>query len=27
LQKGDIDLNYQVDYLHYENYMIGYVKG
>ncbi len=27
LQKGDVDLNYQVDYLHYEDYMIGYVKG
>ncbi len=27
LQKGKIDMNYQVDYLHYEDYMIGYVKG
>jgi 4'-phosphopantetheinyl transferase len=27
LRKGAIDLNYQVDYLQYEDYMIGYVKG
>jgi 4'-phosphopantetheinyl transferase len=27
LQKGTLDLNYQVDYLKYEDYMIGYVKG
>jgi 4'-phosphopantetheinyl transferase len=27
LKKGAISLDYQVDYLHYEDYMIGYVKG
>jgi 4'-phosphopantetheinyl transferase len=26
LHKGEIDLNYQVDYLQYEDYMLGYVK-
>lgn len=27
LNKGDVSLHYQVDYLQYEDYMIGYVKG
>ncbi|GAB2703683.1 4'-phosphopantetheinyl transferase superfamily protein [Mucilaginibacter koreensis] len=27
LQKGALDLQYQVQYLQFENYMIGYVKG
>lgn len=27
LQKGDVNLNYEVNYLQYEDYMIGYVKG
>ena len=27
LQKGDVDIDYQVSYLQYEDYMIGYVKG
>ncbi|QJD97130.1 4'-phosphopantetheinyl transferase superfamily protein [Mucilaginibacter robiniae] len=27
LQKDEVSLNYQVDYLQYEDYMIGYVKG
>src|SRR5258708_37788573 len=27
LNKGVINLDYQVDYLQYEDYMIGYVKG
>ncbi|MFI5160033.1 MAG: 4'-phosphopantetheinyl transferase family protein [Sphingobacteriales bacterium] len=27
LKKGIINLDYQVDYLQYEDYMIGYVKG
>jgi 4'-phosphopantetheinyl transferase len=26
LHKGEIDLNYRVDYLQYEDYMLGYVK-
>lgn len=26
LQKGDVDINYQVGYLPYEDYMIGFVK-
>jgi 4'-phosphopantetheinyl transferase len=27
LKKGAVNLHYQVDYLEYEDYMIGYVKG
>jgi phosphopantetheinyl transferase (holo-ACP synthase) len=27
LYKGAIDINYEVNYLQYEDYMIGYVKG
>ena len=27
LQKDNISLDYKVDYLQYEDYMIGYVKG
>lgn len=27
LQKGEINLNYQVHYFRYEDYMVGYVKG
>jgi 4'-phosphopantetheinyl transferase len=27
LQKGDVDIDYEVSYLQYEDYMIGYVKG
>lgn len=27
LHKGDVDLNYTVGYLQYEDYMVGYVKG
>jgi len=27
LLKGDVDINYQVGYLQYEDYMVGYVKG
>jgi len=27
LQKGNVSLDYKVDYLQYEDYMIGYVKG
>jgi len=27
LHKGEVDLNYEVEYMQYEDYMIGYVKG
>ena len=27
LQKGNVNIDYDVNYLHYEDYMIGYVKG
>jgi len=27
LNKGEVDINYKVEYLQYEDYMIGYVKG
>jgi 4'-phosphopantetheinyl transferase len=27
LHKGTVDINYKVEYLQYEDYMIGYVKG
>jgi len=27
LSKGSVNLGYKVDYLQYEDYMIGYVKG
>jgi phosphopantetheine--protein transferase-like protein len=27
LSKGSVNLDYKVDYLQYEDYMIGYVKG
>jgi phosphopantetheine--protein transferase-like protein len=27
LNKGEVDINYKVEYLQYEDYMVGYVKG
>jgi 4'-phosphopantetheinyl transferase len=27
LHKGEVNLDYQVNYMQYEDYMLGYVKG